>query len=502
MSEALWALFRNQKIKGLRAAMRQTLRKMERAGLTDAPWFNAMGELAMDEGNLNLALRFFQQACHKSEASEPWLNQGHALYAQGDFTSAEKIYSTVLARHPDDVHALVNRANCLIHLQKLDDAWELCEQGLKRSLARPALRNAQGQIAFLRGEYEQALSLFQQAYEEAPDYVDALFNQANVEVRLGQREKAMAHFDLCTRKDENFESAFYNRALLLFESGRAGEALQALQKALTLKPESPDSLHLQGRIHYSQGEMKLAREIFRKALRLHEDHLPSLIGLARVLAQETQHEEAVTLLKRILSLPALNPEDRKAALSVMLDLGQFNLALMHCERAADPAQNGLGLIHTVALWKTGKLREAIARMEKTLAVEGESLGSLTLLGMMLRENGALALAEPRLRRAQEMAPGDARVASELAMVHLGQDQVSEAMACLELTLKLQPENPDLLYNYACAQTRAGNRDDALTTLQKALESGFSDWDRLANDPDIQSLRQLKAFHALLGEVSA
>jgi Flp pilus assembly protein TadD len=119
--------------------------------------------------------------------------------------------------------------------------------------------------------------------------------------------------------------------------------------------------------------------------------------------------------------------------------------------------------------------------------------------MMLREHGAAALAEPRLRRALELSPGDPRAAAELGLVLTSQDRAGEAVRVLDEALDLNPHHPDLLYNLACAQSRAGNLDDALSTLQSALENGFSDFERLGHDSDMQSLRQLKAFAQLIGE---
>lgn len=499
MGEALWSLYRQQKAKGLRAAMRQTLQKMEKAGLTDSAWYNAMGEIALEEKNANLALRFFQQANQKGELPEYRLNQGHAHYALGDYIEAERHYRAVLEAHGDDVHALVNRANCLIRLNRLEDAWDLCELGLQKTMAKPAFWNTQGQIAYLRGNYPEALRLFKRAYAEAPDYTDALFNQANVEANLGDREQAIAHFAQCGRKDENFESAFYNLALLQLDSGRLSEAQTAIHRALALNANSPDNVHVQARIHYATGELKLAREAFRKALRQQEDHVPSLLGLARVLAQESQADEATSLLKRILAVPALMREDRKAALSVLLDLGHYSLVLTHCERLPESESAEFGLMHTVALWKTGRIREAIVRMEAVLTEAGESPSALILLGMMLREHGALHLAEPRLRRALELSPGDTRAACELALVLLSQDKANDAVEHLLEALRENPRQPDLLYNLACAQSRAGNLDDAMSTLQSALENGFSDFERLGHDSDMQSLRQLKAFAQIVGE---
>ena len=89
MGIALWDLYENQKVKGLSAAMRKTLSKIEKSGQADNRWFNAMGELALQEKRYGIAARFFKQAMDEKPLPEYELNLGNALFYAGDFQAAK-----------------------------------------------------------------------------------------------------------------------------------------------------------------------------------------------------------------------------------------------------------------------------------------------------------------------------------------------------------------------------------------------------------------------------
>jgi thiol-disulfide isomerase/thioredoxin len=58
------------------------------------------------------------------------------------------------------------------------------------------------------------------------------------------------------------------------------------------------------------------------------------------------------------------------------------------------------------------------------------------------------------------------------------------------------------YNLACAHARAGQTDSALKALGKALELGYSDLERVEQDPDLSDIRAHPRFVNLLERVQA
>ncbi len=84
---------------------------------------------------------------------------------------------------------------------------------------------------------------------------------------------------------------------------------------------------------------------------------------------------------------------------------------------------------------------------------------------------------------------------------LARDDSQTAAKVLALASEIKPERPDVWYNLACAQARAGSRKSALDALEKAVAAGFDDREHMASDPDLESLRRTERFRRLLAGLS-
>jgi len=61
-----------------------------------------------------------------------------------------------------------------------------------------------------------------------------------------------------------------------------------------------------------------------------------------------------------------------------------------------------------------------------------------------------------------------------------------------------PEDFLARYNLACSLARAGRSSEAITSLSTAIRLGYDDMAHMAVDPDLDSLRDIPDFRALLG----
>lgn len=61
-------------------------------------------------------------------------------------------------------------------------------------------------------------------------------------------------------------------------------------------------------------------------------------------------------------------------------------------------------------------------------------------------------------------------------------------------------NPTVLYNLACSYSRANKKDEALITLKKAIEKGFTQYNLMKTDPDLVNIRNDERFGEILGSV--
>ena len=67
---------------------------------------------------------------------------------------------------------------------------------------------------------------------------------------------------------------------------------------------------------------------------------------------------------------------------------------------------------------------------------------------------------------------------------------------LDLT-RMRPEDPENWYNLACSCALTGRKDEALKALDQAIQLGYSDFDWLQRDQDLESLREDERFRSLI-----
>ena len=83
-------------------------------------------------------------------------------------------------------------------------------------------------------------------------------------------------------------------------------------------------------------------------------------------------------------------------------------------------------------------------------------------------------------------------------VRLG--DVEGSRRSIETALRLQPDDFGTLYNAACTYTHMGENERALDLLERAIATGggFREW--LEHDSDLDSLRGMPRFHAILARL--
>jgi len=64
---------------------------------------------------------------------------------------------------------------------------------------------------------------------------------------------------------------------------------------------------------------------------------------------------------------------------------------------------------------------------------------------------------------------------------------------------LLPSDPVVHYNLACSLALVGEQREGVARLRRALELGYSDFEYLACDSDLDNLRDDPAYEALVRE---
>lgn len=94
-------------------------------------------------------------------------------------------------------------------------------------------------------------------------------------------------------------------------------------------------------------------------------------------------------------------------------------------------------------------------------------------------------------------PGYAEAYSNRAAAYMLQRKFNKAEEDLRKAKELSPDSPSIRYNYASLHSLRGNVDLALDEIDAALAKGFSDYDALRRDPDLENLRRSPEFRKVL-----
>ena len=77
---------------------------------------------------------------------------------------------------------------------------------------------------------------------------------------------------------------------------------------------------------------------------------------------------------------------------------------------------------------------------------------------------------------------------------------NHAASALGVACRIEPDDPVLWYNRACALSLAGRRTPALGALERAVETGFADAALMRSDADLEAVRDSDRFRALMAAV--
>jgi len=94
-------------------------------------------------------------------------------------------------------------------------------------------------------------------------------------------------------------------------------------------------------------------------------------------------------------------------------------------------------------------------------------------------------------------PKDSGVLELLGGLYTKQGRINDGLRMDRRLVRLQPENPTAHYNLACSLALKSRNPEALRTLEKSVALGYSDFDWMHQDPDLEGLRNHPGYKKLL-----
>ena len=264
-----------------------------------------------------------------------------------------------------DPKAQLLEAEAAVRAGRLHDAEQLyLSVGEQRGGARQI--NGLAVLAAKRGQFDEALSLFDRARTLEPENLDAWLNAGNIRRALGNME-ATNDFRQALALDPDNLQAHMGLGLCLQKQGDAEGAHKHLSRVTALQPEMPGAAKLAGKLAMQLAKMGVARGHLEAALKLEPDDPELLLLYGKLLHYEGHYVQAAMLLERAVQA---NPGSETAALlfaGSLADSAQVEKALELCQTAAQkyPESADRFVAHRIkALQVDGRQEQALEEARK------------------------------------------------------------------------------------------------------------------------------------------
>ena len=187
---------------------------------------------------------------------------------------------------------------------------------------------------------------------------------------------------------------------------KGSDALPALQRAVQLLPQDPETHVNLGLALAAAGRRAQAATSFRRALALNPASVEALSHLGATLRDLGEREEAVSVWRKAVALDPGRADSHRNLGNVLFDLRRLDEAeaafrdALTREPASAQARIGLG----ATLRMRGRTAEAQEHCRAALALEPRNVEGMSLLGELHADRGQMAEARELFERALAINP--------------------------------------------------------------------------------------------------
>ncbi|RKZ13904.1 hypothetical protein DRQ50_09785 [bacterium] len=476
------------------------------AALADLKELRRRGEISLDvlateaaihlrQGRVGAALDAYRDAMYvmPEHKAEIYLGMVDVMQQGGETAAIPELLEEALDALPGNPGLWISYVRTLAVLGRHTDALEAATRADREilPLKPPPDVTDDAMVPAAHGSRRNAPSA--QRWPQDSFRVDL----ADVYARTGDLERAVLVLEDLDENGSLGLTASLWLARMLIGTGRHEEAAAQIDRITDTWPESGRGRYLQGKLAESLGNWEGAILEYRQAVRLDVRDPEIGVALARAMLVAWEPFLAGPRSDRADSLrEELHRVTMQAATQVAASDTPSQLILGYAFRAADDndraawrfgmAAEDSGLRLTAYIQQsicydemgdTARARRVLERLRREYPDNAEVANSL---GYFLAEKGAdLEMAESLVREALETEPNNGAFLDSLGWVYYRLERYDDAFDHLVQAVNVLPEDPVVLEHLGLTLLALGRKEEARTTLQRALAVG-GDAERLTD----------------------
>ena len=252
-------------------------------------------------GDRDRARRLMRQvAVRMPRWDEPIVRLAESLRATGENEAAEEAYRQALELNPNRREALVALGGLLLMRGEAQQARDLLLRCCGVAPDNAEAWNTLGLALRATRTFSLALSAFVTAQRLQPDCLDYVLNGVDVTPDAREGEAELARLTVACEQTPLNPAIQVGRGMLLDHVGRRAEAIDALEVAVELAPDSLTPLRLLGGVLSRSSQVGRAEQVLRRVSALDPANPQVANDHAVVLMRLHRHAEARAILQDIL----------------------------------------------------------------------------------------------------------------------------------------------------------------------------------------------------------
>jgi tetratricopeptide (TPR) repeat protein len=160
----------------------------------------------------------------------------------GQAEEAAELAALTVRLIPDDPRGWVLLAEAQLRSGHDKEAGKALEKARSLDPRNPGILFAQGSLALKANEPAKGAELIRQGLRLDDKNAGAYFDLGNAHILMGRSGESLAHFERAAALRKNFWEAINNQALVLYEQGNSGEAINRWRRVLTISPKASEPM--------------------------------------------------------------------------------------------------------------------------------------------------------------------------------------------------------------------------------------------------------------------
>ncbi|MCZ6679780.1 MAG: tetratricopeptide repeat protein [Candidatus Poribacteria bacterium] len=388
--------------------------------------------------------------------------------AESALMKAETLLQSAIRQQPDFADAYAALGECYMTQGKSEAGIEALQKSVQLS---PDLWFVHLELAnYYRDQknYQGAIAHYTQSLAQHPEAATTHFHLGTVYRQTGNFEAAYHAFSQAIQHNERYADAYYQLGQIYALQGEPAAALEQYRAGRAFDPNNAQARYQLAHIFLDQNEERHAVLSVRSALATDAKYAEyverlkdvSVFRATDIIAQTLKEHPDNTDLQRFAG-----------ELFLKIDSPQDPLKLLEHTQALDPNLASTHYVLGVAYDRTGDVNRAVAEFQKATEIDPSDPRPHLYLGKKYASSGQPHRAISAFAQAIEAEPDNVAALKDYAFLCLAyeEDGWKPAKRALEAGIKIRPNDPEIVMNYAHTLLLSQKKREAIAYYLLAIE---------------------------------